>query len=159
MTEIANFWDGNHPLTEKSNGLYDDLVPDEGNCGSLQGELLRASTKISWDWFNNGWGCNNWSGAVIFLREMTAQLPNRPAVETMDKLANLLSYAYEYSHGQPAPRNEERAEEVVTGIHEIIVQAIIDNPELVPNIHDMYDFSEEDYEHSRWNDEEENIYF
>jgi hypothetical protein len=141
---IPTFWGADHPLSAKANELYDVLVPMDGNCGSLQGELLRASTRISYDWFNNGWGCNNWSGAVIFIRKFFSELPVQPSEEILAKLKHELSYVIEYSHGERAPRNEERAEEAVTIIHEIIVQGLIDNPDLILNTRDMFDFQERD---------------
>lgn len=145
MAELATFWDNTHPLSEASEALYDKLVPEDGNCPTLQGELLRASTKISWDWFNNGWGCNNWSGAVVFLQKSFKELPVQTDAEVLTKLKQQLSYVYEYSHGQPSPKNESRADLAVTTIHEIVVQAVLDNPEEILNTRDMYDFSEEDY--------------
>ncbi len=46
--------------------LWDRLVPDEGKCETLEGELLRAIGRIYHDYLNNGFG-NNWSGALNFL--------------------------------------------------------------------------------------------
>jgi len=154
MTEIPNFWDNTHPLAEANEALFNQLVPFDGNCPTLQGELLRAATKINYDWYNNGWGCNNWSGAVVFLKKFFRDLPVQPDINVQTNLLGALSYAEEYSHGEPAPSNEDRADEVVTNILAIVVQSILDNPEPIANTRDMYDFSERDYEH-RWGDPEE----
>jgi hypothetical protein len=46
--------------------LYDQLVPNEGRADTLEGELLRAISRIHYDYLNNGFG-NNWSGAWRFI--------------------------------------------------------------------------------------------
>lgn len=157
MTELATFWNDKHPLTAQANALFDALVPDSGYCSTVVGELLRASTKISYDWFNNGWGCNNWSGAVVFIRQNYKAL--QLSEENVKRLKQALSYVIEYSHGEPSPKNEDRADENVTTIHEIIVQGIIDTPFYAwkANTQDMYELSEEDYQH-RWGDSDEDKY-
>jgi hypothetical protein len=48
------------------NELFERLVPTSGPCETLEGELLRASSRIYHDYYNNGFG-NNWSGAFNFL--------------------------------------------------------------------------------------------
>lgn len=145
MTEIANFWNDQHPLAKKASELFEQLVPSSGKCDSVVGELLRASNKITYDWFNNGWGCNNWSGAVCFLREYHDHLP-LDAAQAL-KLEHELNYVYEFSHGEPSPHNEDRATAAVTTIHEIIVQGILDTSPVdwESNTVDMYELSEEDY--------------
>lgn len=45
---------------------YAALVPDSGKAETLEGELLRAASRIAHDYTNNGFG-NNWSGALKFL--------------------------------------------------------------------------------------------
>jgi hypothetical protein len=42
------------------NFLYDQLVPNDGPAEYLEGELLRAISRIHYDYLNNGFG-NNWS--------------------------------------------------------------------------------------------------
>ena len=62
------FWSGTSPLSSEYNRLRSELVPDYGKCDTLEGELLRASSRIYYDYYNNGFG-NNWSGAYNFLDE------------------------------------------------------------------------------------------
>lgn len=161
MTELATFWDETHPLSAAYQELSNKLIPEEGKCETLQGEFLRASNKISWDWFNNGWGCNNWSGAVVFLKKFFKELPVQPDAEVLTKLKKELNYVYEYSHGEPPPVDDDRADIAVTTIHEIVVQAIIDNPEPILNTRDMWDFSEDDYRsrNNDWEDGDGNAYY
>jgi len=143
IASLPNFWDNNHPLAAQAEALCTALIPDRDNCDTLQGEFLRASSKISYDWYNNGWGCNNWSGAVVFLQKFVGTLPNPPAPEVLKKLDHELNYVHDYSHGEPAPHNDERAEFAIVTIHEIVVQAVLDNPTAIVNTRDMFDFQEE----------------
>lgn len=145
MKEIPNFWDKTHPLSEKAEELFEQLVPASGNCETLQGELLRASSKIGYDWYNNGWGCNNWSGAVIFLREHIADLPAMAADANSDAFHNALREVYQFSHGEPVEISDHRADVLVTTIHEYVVKKILANPEPIPTTLDMWDFGEPAY--------------
>lgn len=152
---IITFWNEEHPLSEKSQVLANKLVPMVGRCESLQGELLRASSRISYDWFNNGWGCNNWSGAVKFIEANFTKLPNLPDSMFVEQLMQELSFVNNYSHGEPCQmKYNGRICMTVTKIHEIVVNAILANPELIENKEDMFEYGEEDYQHS-WDNEEE----
>lgn len=156
---ILTFWAGDHPLTEAGNVLSDKLVSEDGHCDTLQGELLRAATKIHWDWFNNGWGCNNWSGPVVFLERHFKDLPVQPDISEHVAFLGALSYVREFSHGEPSPKNEDRADEVVTRLLETVVQSILDNPVPVPNKLDMYDLEERDYNDRDFGDDHDERYY
>lgn len=169
--ETPTFWNKAHPLTQTANGLFDLLVPGSGMCPTLQGELLRASSKISYDWFNNGWGCNNWSGAVVFLKEQFSKLPNTPSTdilklcgkenqsiaETLKQFNAALDYVHEYSHGEPASHLDynKRPCKEVTLIHETVVMWVVANQDPISNSKDMWDCSEEEYRGSHEDDDEE----
>ena len=159
MSELATFCNGNHPLSVASDNMSYKLMPMSGNCATLQGELYRASTRISYDWFNNGWGCNNWSGAVVFLQKFFSELPVQPSAETLHDLDINLSFVHDYSHGEPASHLDgsgvsDKVDATVTRIHEIVVQAILDNPTPILNTRDMFDFQEKDAPYEDDADEE-----
>lgn len=65
---MISFHENNHLLTPRYDQLYAELVPSSGPCETLEGELLRAVSRIAHDYTNNGFG-NNWSGALNFLDE------------------------------------------------------------------------------------------
>lgn len=143
---VITFWNEQHPLSAKSQDLLDKLVPMSGACESLQGELLRASSKISYDWFNNGWSCNNWSGAVRFLQANYTKLQDMPDQMFIDQLMKELDFVHQYSHGEPCSlKYDGRVCMTVTKIHEMVVNAVIANPTLVANKDDMLNYSEDDY--------------
>lgn len=142
----SNFWDGTHPLAADNDRLYDALVPDMGKADTLQGELLRASNKIGYDWYNNGWGCNNWSGAVIFLERNIASVATKRSSKESAEFFNALQFVHNYSHGEPARYlDDDTVDAVVTTIAEFVTQCVLDNPEPVANEVDMWELNERDY--------------
>lgn len=62
------YWSSNGKFQKDYDRLYEKLVPQSGKCETLEGELLRAASRISHDFYNNGFG-NNWSGALEFLKK------------------------------------------------------------------------------------------
>jgi hypothetical protein len=52
--------------TTEYDSMYDRLVPTQGPSLTLQGEILRAISKIYFDYMNNGFG-NNWAPVLQFL--------------------------------------------------------------------------------------------
>jgi len=145
-----NFWDNDHPLAADYQRLYDELVPSSGNCATMQGEMIRAAGKIGYDWYNNGWGCNNWSGAVVFLRKFSDEFAQKRTEVEKAEFRKALSIAHGYSHGERCNIADEKADAVVTTIIAYVVQGVLDNSAPVANTRDMYDFSET---HACWEDD------
>jgi hypothetical protein len=150
---MKNFWNNDHPLAADNTRLYEQLVPQSGSCATVQGELLRAASKIAYDWYNNGWGCNNWSGAVVFLRTVVPKFALKRTPEEERAFDDALSTAYYYSHGEPCGISDVAADDVVTTIVAYVVQCVLDHPDLQPNTRDMYDMSEAD--DNDWSDEDQ----
>jgi hypothetical protein len=142
--ELATFWDKTHPLSAQNDKLFKTLVPSSGACKTLQGELLRASCKISYDWFNNGWGCNNWSGAVLFLNQYFKELPVQPTAAKLAAFNKSLNRVYDFSHGERVKGRitDRSAEKHVTKIHEIVVETLLANKDAIANSVDMWDLKE-----------------
>lgn len=138
--EILTFWDKTNPLSQQFSDLFDKLIPRSGHCATLQGELLSASSKISYDWFNNGWGCNNWSGAVLFLNQYFKDLPIQPTAVELDAFYKSLNRVYDFSHGERVKGRitDNSATKHVTLIQEIVVKAILANPTPIANTVDMW---------------------
>lgn len=63
-----NYWNHNGRHQKAYNSLNSALVPSSGACETVEGELLRAVSKIYYDAYNNGGG-NNVSGPLCFLKE------------------------------------------------------------------------------------------
>lgn len=139
-----NFWDQTHPLSADNERLFEQLVPGSGNCATLQGECLRAASKIGYDWYNNGWGCNNWSGAVVFLREHAMILAAKRTEQERAEFLKALRFCDNFSHGERVTCSDEDADKEVTVIAAFVTQCCLDNPEPIVNTLDMLDFREPD---------------
>lgn len=61
-----NFWNQQHPLFAQYERLYAQLVPASGSAETEEGEMLRAASRLGYDFYNNGM-CNNTSGAAKYL--------------------------------------------------------------------------------------------
>jgi hypothetical protein len=63
---VDTFWSGRHALSPTLEDLQRRLVPLEGPTAYVETELLRASNRIGYDYFNNGFG-NDVSQAVAYI--------------------------------------------------------------------------------------------
>jgi hypothetical protein len=72
---------------EVFDSLYNTLVPNHGNCATLDGEYLRAINKINYDGYNNGF-CNNTSGPYNFLVQEFGMLDVYPEFEKLKAFVN-----------------------------------------------------------------------
>jgi hypothetical protein len=61
------YWDNTGRYEVEANELQ-TLIPAMGQCATHKGELWRATTKIYWDYYNNGFG-NNWEAPAAFLMD------------------------------------------------------------------------------------------
>ena len=132
---------------------YDRLVqlmPMSGKCETVAGELIRAATRLTYDFYNNGMG-NNTSGAVNYLDHL--------CVFDYDN-TNVFGKIYEYTRGKIYNGNYD-GDELQMAIERMIdytVQFILENPSLETqeNTLDMFDF--EDPEEHFYNEEEDDYY-
>ncbi len=60
------YWGNDGEQQAAYDKLWSELVPPEGACTTIEGECLRAISRIYYDFYNNGFG-NNWSGAFNWL--------------------------------------------------------------------------------------------
>ena len=106
--------------------IWQNLVPKSGQCDSVQGELLRAVEKLSWEAQNNGNA--NWdSGFERLIDFLEGTLCGEPKIsEVMKKsirgnLALLRDYEY--------PQTEDGVYEELT---EMVVEFCRIHPQLIP---------------------------
>ncbi|MDC3312701.1 hypothetical protein OAV22_02065 [Flavobacteriaceae bacterium] len=64
------YWAKNGYHQTEYDKLYGELVPSDGACETLEGEFLRAISKIYYDLCNNGFG-NDWRKPLEFLKHHT----------------------------------------------------------------------------------------
>lgn len=138
----------------ENKGRYEDeakqlqaLVPTSGKAETMQGEIMRAASKIYYDLFNNGFG-NNWTGALDFLKEH-ADLPEHIYEE-------LNEYA-----GGTVVGNDKHLEEVVESMVSHAVRHAMDHVDPTYPAEDMwelqrdpYDMYDGEFDQDEWDDEE-----
>ena len=80
-TTVGKYWSGDNTHYQD---VWDQLVPANGPASTLEGELLRAASRLYYDWYNNGFG-NNTSGAANFLAQnCKGGLPLLTALRTIN---------------------------------------------------------------------------
>ena len=138
----------------KFQAAYDELVnlmPASGKSDTVAGELVRSSSRIGYQFYNNGMG-NNVSGAVNFLRDKGAIDP-----DTYDTI-------YEYSRGRVynGHYDGDALQVAVERATDMTLEFITRNPVLLSmsNEQDMFDFEEPElyYDEDDYYDEEEDEY-
>jgi hypothetical protein len=127
--------------------LWGELIPDSGAAQTLEGELMRASSRLYYDYYNNGMG-NNTSGAENFIRNFG---------DKSMRMQKALAAIHPFTRGQTPERSEEPA---VAAALEVIVeltmrQILAANGNYHPNPGDMFDYSERD---DPYPDEEDDEY-
>lgn len=65
---MGTYWQSTGPHQQEYDRLFNELVSDSGMSATIEGEILSASTRLAWEFFNNGGG-NNVSGAFYYLRQ------------------------------------------------------------------------------------------
>lgn len=144
----GKYW--NNPSAEYHE-LYNALVPDSGAAKTIEGELLRAATRLYHDYFNNGFG-NNVSGAENFIRTFG---PRERAV------VNALNVIHPYTRCDNSELDgNKRAEQQVEIALDVIVDYVIRqiqqaNGNYHPNTDDMFNYSDEDDPDPYQDDEED----
>jgi len=127
--------------------FWDQLIPDSGKAETVEGEMLRAVSKIQHDFYNNGFG-NNWSGALAYLQQY---LPSF-GVNIPHTLWNTIS---PYATGRTHPNNQKIENNIGLALDQITdgVMAAIRNSDgnYHPNRADMYDMSSP----TQWSDDED----
>lgn len=127
------------------------LVPAMGKCDTVAGEMIRAVSKLDYDFYNNGMG-NNTSGAANFLREQGAIDPDTYAT------------IYKYTRGRlyQGNYNGDSLQVAMERAVDQTVEMILRNPQLMTmaNDVDMHDLSDEEeyFDDDDYYDEEEECY-
>jgi len=127
--------------------LWGELIPDSGAAQTLEGELMRASSRLYYDYYNNGMG-NNTSGAENFIRNFGDKSMR------MQKALNII---HPFTRGHMPERSEGPA---VAAALEVIVeltmrQILAANGNYHPNPGDMFDYSERDDPYPEDEDDDE----
>lgn len=144
---MKTFWNNKHELCEESERLGSELMPISGNCETIEGELYRASSRLSYDYYNNGF-CNNWSGALEFLARHDMVTVREHSVLCPYRFGNL------YESDMGFYEDDCPLQQALVAIHERVIERVLEKEgNLTPNTQnvDMFDFQER--APSGWEDE------
>lgn len=141
------FWNNEHPLCEEHDRLAEALIPMSGSCETLQGEFLRAVSRLYYDHYNNGSG-NNTTGAWNLLDRTGARYIQEHLSE--DQLQEFLNALYEirpYANcNAPSVTFEETTlndafDEIVKTVTLFALKLEKEN-NFIPNSVNMFDFED-----------------
>jgi hypothetical protein len=101
MEETKTYWNGNGKHQELYNAQWDELVPGNGKAGTMQGEVLRAASRLYYRWFNDGdriqqYGRRPESSAEdawAFLHEAHTLLPGDEGKDALKAIAEIVADA------------------------------------------------------------------
>ena len=107
-------------------------MPTSGKCDTVAGEILRAASKLLWDFNNNGVGWNNTSGALNYL--IAKKVVNSEEVEELYPCTRLLI------------NDDSDQHPVVNTIVDRACEFIHNNPVVIKekNTEDIWNYAEED---------------
>lgn len=125
-----SYWSGNGKHQVFYDVQFEALVPDMGKAPTKEGEMLRATSKLYYDYYNNGM-CNNTSGAANFLMESPIAKKVEKELERVYDACNTGGYT---------SKNLELELEAV--VNEVLEYIISKDGNYEPNTVDMYDFQE-----------------
>jgi hypothetical protein len=132
------YWNNKGTYQSEYEVLDKKLVPAAGPAETLGGEILRASGRLYYDAYNNGF-LNNTSGALNFLRqEWASKFP----VDITEEVFNLL--ATKVNTGDYSDLCE-KTEEALEQLADATIKWILDNPEESrnPSPCDLFSYQDE----------------
>lgn len=138
-----SYWRETGKYQTQYNELWDKLVPLLGSSPYVEGETLRAVTKITWDYNNNGFG-NNWTGAFNWLVNHDAISAKEASILRPYANCQCVSrFTGQFSDEDPIvialTAMMDRA------IETLIAKGALENfDNLTPHTDDMYNYSEKD---------------
>lgn len=128
------YWNNNGKYQAQYDKMTEELVPASGNCETVAGELIRAASRLGYDFYNNGMG-NNTSGAANFLME-------KGAIQD-----GTYHTVYEYTRGRlyNGNYNGDGLHLAIESVVDQTVEFILNNPQLMTmeNTEDMFDYEDE----------------
>jgi hypothetical protein len=126
------YWDN----TGKFQAEYDELVklmPAAGKCDTLAGEMIRAVSRLGYDFYNNGMG-NNTSGAANYLRAKMA----------IDESTYSVIYPYTTGRVYQGRYDGDSLQQAIERAVDQTVEMIVRNPQLtaIANTEDLFDYQD-----------------
>lgn len=130
-TENGNsYWSNNGAYSKELYELYTKLVPDSGNAQTVHGELVRAVSRLGYEYYNNG-NCNacdpyyadpeydvDDNGEEYCINDDEIK-----HIDIDEYYDNMLNFIYTYSDVEGLTTTQQ-VEEAVEGVRYVIKQAV-----------------------------------
>jgi hypothetical protein len=133
-TTTGKYWRGGGDSEYQQ--LWNQLVPASGAAPTVEGELLRAASRLYYDWYNNGFG-NNTSGAANFIKNYGDYYTVARAIQTIEPYLRGNN-----SDADSQSKSIERALEVI--VDSVVAQIKQANGNYHPNTTDLFDLQDPD---------------
>lgn len=124
---MNTYWSGNGRFQDDYEKIK-HLIPIDGTCETLEGELLRAAGRLYYEYYNNGF-CNNVSGPKVFLKKHGFE-------SSVKFLSDDLVIGRDYCDG-----NHEFDKKFEELLDEVIVRCFGNLDNLTPNDDDMWNYT------------------
>ena len=128
------YWNGNGAYQADYERLV-NAMPGVGASDTVAGELIRAASRLGYDFYNNGMG-NNTSGAANFLLEKGA----------ISKRTYATVYGFTRGRLYNGRFDGDTLQQAIEAVVDETVEYILAHPELetADNNEDMFDYEEEE---------------
>ena len=145
------YWDNKGKFQSEYDELL-KLMPNSGKCATQAGEMIRAVSRLGYDFYNNGMG-NNTSGAANYLKARGA----------IDEATHSIIYPYTTGRVYQGSYNGDALQRAIERAVDMTVEMIVLNPQLTSttNTEDMFEYQdpmdryEEEDEFDYYSEEEE----
>ena len=145
------YWDNKGRFQAQYDQLL-KLMPASGRCATQAGEMIRAVSRLGYDFYNNGMG-NNTSGAANYLRDKMA----------IDEATYSTIYPYTTGRVYEGRYAGDALQVAIERAVDQTVEMIVLNPQLMSmtNTEDLFEYQdpmqsyEEEDEHDYYREEEE----
>jgi hypothetical protein len=135
-TKRISYWDGNATYSKWMDENYPLLVKPSGPSDTVEGELIRAVSRLNHDWGNNGM-CNNTSGACHFIKRY---------VDFTDEEYSAWQEVYSESNTGGYTTHENLIGHITTVSDAVIKYVISREGNYSPLTKDMLEFADDDYD-------------
>lgn len=126
------YWNQKGKYQEQYDQWANELMPMSGTCETVAGEMIRAASKLGYDFYNNGMG-NDTTGALNYLRD------NK--VIDVDTYKTIVPYTGEYDHYY-GKYDGDSLQVAIESMVDQTIEKILAKPELLTeeNTEDIFDY-------------------
>lgn len=156
MENVISFWNENHPRQEEFKKL-EKLIPPCGEANTLHGELIRAASRLYWDYCNNG-NCN----VIQTETETCSDCNGTGEVENMDwdEETNPNVDEFEYCYDCDGSGYVPVSEKIINPYYQDMIEFLYEHLKDTSSVHKLEEFLDKGkgYGLYEYNQEEMDVY-